>query len=450
MMDNHPPRPSRLHGMRAFYLLWSGQFVSIFASQMTSFAITLWAWDFSQSATTLVLVGLASLLPRMFLSPFAGTLVDRWNRKLVMALSDAGAAVATAFLLILFVNDRTQLWHLYLAGLLVGGSGAFQYPATSSVITTMVPQDQFSRANSLRSLIGSASGVGAPLLAGGLIALIGIDGILVIDLITFFLALATLLIVPIPQPAPTEEGEAGRGSFWQETLNGLNYILARSSLVAIFLIFMASNISAGFVTPMVNPLVLARSGNDAAVLGLVRSSGSVGYVVGGLLMSIWKGPRRRINGVVLGFITEGMLGALVLGLGRNAPAWMIGFFIAGLAITVVNTLYIAILQAKVAPDLQGRIFGIEYLITTASFPIGQLIAGFVGDNWLEPAMQPSGNLAGTLGWLVGTGSGTGFSLVILIGGLLTAAVGVSCTLIRPIREIETLLPDHTITEPAKP
>jgi DHA3 family macrolide efflux protein-like MFS transporter len=446
MKDTDLSHPPRLQGMRAFYVLWSGQFVSIFGSAMTSFAITLWAWDFSQSATTLVLVGLASLLPRTLLSPFAGTLVDRWNRKLVMALSDAGAAIATAFLLILFANGRTQLWHLYLAGLLVGGSGAFQYPATVSVITTMVSKEQLSRANSLRSLIGSASSVGAPLLAGGLIAVIGINGILVIDLVTFFMALATLLIIHIPQPAPTEAGETGRGSFWQETINGLNYILARASLVSIFLLFMASNISAGFVTPMINPLVLARSGNDAAVLGLVRSAGSIGFVAGGLLMTVWKGPRRRMNGVALGFIMEGLLGALVLGLGQNAPAWMIGFFMAGVAITVVNTLYIAILQAKIAPDLQGRIFGIEYLITTASFPIGQLIAGFLGDNWLEPAMRAPGSLANAFDWLVGTGPGAGFGLVIVIGGLLTAAVGVSCWLIRPVREIETLLPDTIAPE----
>ena len=432
---------SRLQGMRAFYVMWSGQFVSIFASQMTSFAITLWAWDFSQSATTLVLVGLASFLPRMVLSPFAGTLVDRWNRKLVMALSDAGAALATAFLLTMFYTGQAQIWHLYLAGFFVGGFGAFQYPATTSVITTMVAKDQLSRANSLQSLIGSASGIGAPLLAGGLIAWIGISGILVIDLVTFFLALATLIIIQIPQPLKTMDGEAGQGTFWQETLHGLRYILARGSLVAIFLLFMASNISAGFISPMINPFVLSRSGNDAAVLGLVRSAGSVGFLAGGLLMSAWKGPRRRITGVAAGFIVEGLFGAMILGLGRSAPAWMAGFFVTGLSITVVNTLYITILQAKIAPDLQGRVFGIEYLTTTASFPIGQLVAGLAADRWFEPAMQSSTVLAEFFDVLVGTGPGSGIGLVILIGGLLTAAVGVGCFIIRPIREIETLLLD---------
>jgi DHA3 family macrolide efflux protein-like MFS transporter len=442
MSQDPAPRQYQLHGMRAFYALWGGQFVSIFATQMTFFAITLWAWDISGAATTLVLVGLASFLPRMLLSPFAGTLVDRWNRKLVMALSDAGAALATGFLLSVFLTNQAQLWHLYVAGFFIGGFGALQYPAVSSVISTMVPKDQFTRANSLRSLIASASGIGAPLLAGGLIALIGINGILLLDLATFFVAIATLLIIHIPQPAATEEGQAGRGSFWQETMNGLRYILARTSMVALFVVFMFSNIAAGFVEPMVNPLVLARSGNDATVLGLVRSAGSAGYLIGGLLMTAWKGPRHRMTGVGLGFIAEGLLGAVVLALGQAVPAWMVGYFLTGLSITIINTLYIAILQAKVAPDLQGRIFGLEYLVTTASFPIGQLMAGFSADRWFEPALQPSGNLTGTFGRLVGTGAGAGIGLVILFGGMLTALVGLSCFLIRPIREIEVLLPDH--------
>jgi len=428
--------------MRAFYVLWSGQFVSIFASQMTSFAITLWAWDLTGSATALALVGVASFVPRTLLSPIAGTLVDRWNRKLMMALSDGGAALATAFLLVMFYTDQAQVWHLYLAGLLVGSFGAFQYPATSSVITTMVPREDFSRANSLQSLIGSASGIGAPLLAGGLVALIGIRGILVIDLLTFFIALTTLLIIHIPQPEPTNEGQAGRGSVMQETLHGLRYILDRSSLVAIITLFMISNIASGFIFPMVNPMVLARSGNDAAILGVVRSAGSAGFVAGGLLMSAWKGPRRRIFGVNLGFILEGLLGAALLAFGRSLLPWMAGIFTIGVTSTVINSLYIAVLQAKVAPDLQGRIFGIEYLASSASYPVGQLAAGMLADNVLGPAMSSGGSLAPTLGPLFGAGEGGGLGLVIVFGGLLAIAVGLAGQLVRPIREIERLLPDH--------
>lgn len=437
--EGHTPR---FKGMQAFYVLWGGQFISIFASQMTSFVITLWAWELTGSATALVLVGIASLVPRTILSPFAGTLVDRWNRKLMMVVSDGGAALATAFLFIMFVTGKAEIWHLYLAGAFAGSFSAFQYPATSAAITTLAPQDQLARANSMNSLISSASGIGAPLLAGGLVALLNVTGILLIDLITFLIALGTLLLIHIPQPEATREGEVGRGSVWQETAQGYRYIRTRASLVGIFLLFMVHNIAAGFILPLINPMVLARSGNDAASLGLVRSAGSFGFLAGGLLLTIWKGPRKRIIGVNTGFVVTGISGAILLGVGQGRVTWMTGFFVFGMAITIINSLYIAILQTKVEPDIQGRIFGLEFLVSAAFYPIGQLAAGISADRWVEPAMQAGGSLAPTFGWLVGTGPGSGLGLLMLAGGLAAIAVGAAGFVIRPIRDIETLLPDY--------
>jgi DHA3 family macrolide efflux protein-like MFS transporter len=130
---------SKLRGMQAFYVLWTGQFVSIFASRMTGFAITLWAWDLTGTATGLVLVGVISYIPGVLLSLFAGTLVDRWNRKPVMALADTGAAISTAILLVLFAAGSARIWHLYLLGAFESAFGAFQYPAYSAVVTTWSP-----------------------------------------------------------------------------------------------------------------------------------------------------------------------------------------------------------------------------------------------------------------------------------------------------------------------
>lgn len=428
--------------MRAFYVLWGGQFVSIFASQMTAFVITLWAWELTGSATALVLVGVASLVPRTLLSPIAGTLVDRMSRKLMMVVSDGGAALSTVFLFIMFVTGKAEIWHLYLAGAFAGAFSAFQYPATSAAITTLAPQDQLARANSMTSLISSASGIGAPLLAGGLVAVLDLSGILLIDLVTFFIALGTLLLIHIPQPEATQEGEEGRGSFWQETAQGFRYIMARPSLVGIILLFTVSNIASGFILPLINPMVLARSGNDVASLGLVRSAGSFGFLAGGLLLTFWKGPKKRIVGVNTGFIAMGISGALLLGIGQNRASWMTGFFVFGVALTIINSLYISILQVKVEPDIQGRIFGLEFLITVATYPIGQLVAGISADRWVEPAMQAGGSLAPTFGGLVGTGPGSGLGLLMLAGGLAVIALGTAGFLIQPIREIETLLPDY--------
>jgi DHA3 family macrolide efflux protein-like MFS transporter len=435
--------PSRWRtGMRGFYLLWAGQFVSIFASRMTRFAITLWAWDLTGTATGLVLVGVASYVPGVVLSPLAGTLVDRWNRKLVLALSDAGAAFSALMLLILFSTGRTEIWHLYVLGAISGGFGAFQYPAYSAVVTTMVPREQYSRANGMRSVVGSASGIGAPLLAGVLLAVVEIRTILLIDLVTFFLALAILLVIVIPAPARSKEGKEASGSLWVEIVGGLRYVLERRSLVAIFLLFTLSNVATGLGFPLQDPMVLAKAANDSVVLGMVHSAGSVGFVAGGLLMSLWSGPRRRIHLINISFVLWGLLGTLVFGTGWAVSVWLIGAFFMAVFNPIINSAYIAILQAKVAPDLQGRIFGLENMVSTVSFPLGQLAAGLLADNVMEPALAPNGGLVPLLGPLTGTGVGAGMGAVIVFGGAVSILTGLAGYLVPSIRQIETLLPDQ--------
>ena len=433
-------------GMRAFYILWVGQFVSIFATRMTNFAVTLWAWELTGTATGLVMVGVISSIPGVILSPFAGTLIDRWNRKFVLALSDAGAAISTGILLYLFVTDQAEIWHLYATGALSSAFGAFQYPAYSAVVTTMVPKDQYARANGMRSVVGSASGIAAPLLAGALLAIVDIPVIMIVDLITFVVALFSLSIIFIPQPKPSEEAQEGKGSIWAETLHGFRYILRRQSLVAIFLLFMLSNIHAAFGYPLMTPMILAKTGDSATILGMSYSAGSIGFLVGGLIMSFWGGTKKRIHMVNASFILWGLLGAFLFGSARTIPLWLIGSFLMAVFNPIINSAYIAILQAKVAPDLQGRIFGIENTISTVSYPLGQLAAGWLADNVFEPAFLTGGSLSTTLGDYLGTGPGTGIGFVIIIAGVIAIFNGLLGYLIKPIREIETLLPDHQMIE----
>lgn len=430
----------KLTGMRGFVLLWAGQFVSIFATRMTNFAITLWAWDMTGTATGLVLVGVIGFLPGVLLSPIAGTLVDRWNRKLMLALSDAGAAISTVILLVLFYSGKAEIWHLYATSALAGAFGAFQYPAYSAVVTTMVPREQYARANSMGSVVGSASGIAAPMLAGALLVVLDIHQIMLIDLATFGLAMLTLGLVFIPQPEQSQESEEGKGSIWKETLHGIRYILDRPSLTAIFLLFTASNIHAAFGYPMMTPMILAKTGDDSLILGMTRSAGSIGFLVGGLIMSAWGGPKKRIHAVNMSFILWGLVGAFVFGPAWTLPFWLVGSFTMAVFNPIINSAYIAILQEKVAPDLQGRIFGLEGAISTISFPLGQLLAGQLADKVFEPALINGGKFAALLGPLFGTDRGAGMGLVIVIGGVIAVMNGIAGYLIKPIREIESILP----------
>ena len=434
----------RFEGIRGFGLLYFGQFISIFATRMTGFAVTLWAWALTGEATTLVLVGIASFLPQALVSPIAGTLVDRWNRKLILAVSDAASAISTAVILFLFATEQLELWHLYATGVFTGIFSAFQYPAYASVVTLMVPKEHYARANSMGSIIGSASGIGAPLLAGVLIGGMGLNGILIIDLITFAIAVSFLLFIFIPELERGEDEAEKKTSIVEETVEGFRYVFARPSLFAFFMLFLLGNIGAGFTFPMTSPMILAKTGNDAQIFGMVNSAGSIGFLAGGLLMSVWGGPKRRIRGILNGYLLWGLTGPLILAFSWGLPGFLIGSFLLAIFNPIINGSYQAIIQSKVVPEIQGRIFGVDMMLTTLSFPLAQLLAGYFVDEVLEPGMAVGGDLVGRFGGLFGVGVGSGYGVLLFIGGLIAFLTGVIGWLIPRIRTIEDILPDHRI------
>ncbi|HSN76495.1 MAG TPA: MFS transporter, partial [Anaerolineae bacterium] len=182
-------------GMTAFIVVWLGQIVSVLASSMSHFGLTIWMYQQTESALAMGLMQVAFITPFLLLSPIAGVMVDRYNRKLMMMVSDFTAILATGSIFILLALGRLETWHLYVAAALNGIGNTFQWPAYSAAISTMVPKEQYSRANGLMSLMEAGPGVLAPLLAGMFLPLIGLVGILSIDVITFFLAIGALLLV---------------------------------------------------------------------------------------------------------------------------------------------------------------------------------------------------------------------------------------------------------------
>jgi len=433
---------SRPTGMFAFTIVWLGQVISLIGSAMTGFALTIWAWQITGSATALALVGFFNFGPTVLLSPIAGALVDRWNRKLVMMLSDLAAGLSTVVILLLYATDNLQIWHLYIAGAFSGAFQAFQFPAYSASISLMMPKEQYARANGMISVADFGSGIFAPVLAALLLGVIGIGGVLAIDIVTFVAAIGALLFVHIPQPAVTEEGLAGRGSLWKESGYGFRYILARPSLLGLQLVFFIGNLMGSFGFTLLAPMVLARTSNNAAVLGSVQSAFGVGGLAGSLLLTAWGGPKRRVHGVLFGHILIGLFGQALLGLGRGLPVWLPAAFMGMAVIPIINGSNQAIWQSKVAPDVQGRVFSARRLIAQISAPAAMLMAGPLADRVFEPGMLAGGALAGSFGWLVGTGPGAGMGLIILVTGLLTAVAGLGGYAFAAVRNAEDILPDH--------
>jgi len=433
---------NRITGMFGFSLVAVGQAISLIGSGMTQFAITIWAWQETGQATTLALTGFFGFAPIVLISPFAGALVDRLNRKLVMMLSDLAAGLATIILLMLYVTDVLQIWHLYVLGAFVGIFQAFQWPAYSAAITMMLEKKNYARANGMLQVAQSGSGVLAPILAGALIGFSDLFWVFTTDIVTFLFAIGTLLIIHVPQPEQSEEGKLGQGTFLKESGYGFKYIWERPPLFWLQMVFFFVNLVGTFGFTVMAAMILARTNNDTVILGSVQSAGAIGGVMGGLLLSIWGGPKRRIHGVLLGMISISIFNSMLMGIGRSLTVWSIASFSGGFFVTILNGSNQAIWQAKVPPDLQGRVFSVRRLIAQITAPVAMLMAGPLADFVFEPAMTSGGLVRKVFGNIVGTGPGTGMAVMFLLSGTLGLIVGVGGYSFPIIRNVEQILPDH--------
>ncbi len=449
-MTSTPPAKDIRSGMSGFTIVWIGQLISLIGTSMTNFALTIWAFEQSGRATDLALIGFFFLAPLLFFSPIAGAIVDRSNRKLMMMLSDLASGIVTIILLLLYQSELLQIWHLYIGAAVMGTFQTFQWPAYSATISTMLPKTQFARANAMIGLAESGSGILAPVMAGAILALAGMGAIFAIDVFSFVFAISALLLVNIPQPEKTKEGKESKGSLLSESVYGFRYIWRRPSLLGLQLLFFSANFFNNLGFTLLAPMVLSRTNSNELIFGSVQSTAAVGGVVGGLVMTAWGGPKRLVYGVVFGWLVVGLVQAL-FGLGQALPVWMIAGFAMAFMTPIINGSNQAIWQAKVEPDVQGRVFSIRRLIAWVSSPLAMLIAGPLADNVLEPAMQSEGALAQTFGGLVGNTAGSGMSLVMLFTGLAIVVVSIVAYFVPVVRHAEELLPDHLqVTEEAEP
>jgi DHA3 family macrolide efflux protein-like MFS transporter len=434
--------------MRLFLIIWAGQFVSQIGTALTRFALLVWLYGESGSVFDVALLGFFSFLPAFLISPIAGVWVDRLNRRTVMLLADLIAGLTTVWLLGLYSLGELQTWHLYVAQVLAGAAEAFQSPAYAAATTALVRKEAYGRANGLRSLANNGAMVVSPFLAGLLLQWIGLGGVMVIDLLTFAVAVTTLAITRIPRPQPVDGESDGQppSGFWAELRAGIEYTRARPGLVGIMLVYTGMNFAAALTYYATLPaMILGRSGGNEFALATVQATLGGSAVVGALIVSIWGGPRRKIHGVLSGAALSFLAGDLLLALGRDLPGWVVGAVASAILVPLIDSCNMAILQAKVAPAMQGRFFSLFHMARQSLIPVGYLAGGLLAERWLEPGMAPGAPLALRFGWLVGDGPGAGIALMFVATALLGGALALAGYLFTAVREIEDQLQDYELT-----
>ena len=366
---------------RRFFTVWTGQAFSLFGSALVQFALIWWLTQKSGSATVLAIATLVGMLPQIVLGPFAGALVDRWNRRIIMMIADATIAAFSLLLAYLFATDTVQIWHIYAIMAVRALGGAFHYPAMSASTPLMVPESQLTRVNGLNQTLQGINGLIAPPIGALLISILPTQGILLIDVGTAMLAILPLFFIPIPQPKRQEDlGLIGKPSLLQDVREALAYIRSRPGLVAI--IFMALFLNFLLVpTGSLLPLLITNHFSKGAIeLGLINSVQGFGIIAGGIALSIWGGFKKKIVTSMIGIIGLG-IGVMLMGL---APASLfivaiIGSVLLGVMIPITNGPIGALLQSIIRPDMQGRVMSLLASGATAISPLGLLIAGPLSD-----------------------------------------------------------------------
>ena len=438
--------------MKTFLTIWVGQLVSTLGSFMTVFALTLWVWDQTESATALTLVLFFAQLPRIVVTLFAGMITDRFNRQRLMLLGDTSAAISTAVVGGLWLTGSLQIWHLCAVMAVHGCFSQLQQLAYSASIALMVPKAQYTRAGSLNAALGFAAAILSPVFAGSLYPQIGLGGIMVIDLLTFTVAFGTLLSVTLPQPPkeplkepadqqlPENQTKQPLNFSVRDLTFGFRYIKASPGLSAMVIAFTLFAIPNDMGRALYNPMILARTGGDAQLLGTVTTMAGVGGVVGALAVSIWGGFNRRIDGMLLGFIGTG-LSKLVLGMGQSAWIWLPAQFFAHLHTPLIFSSSNAIWYAKVPPAIQGKVLAADTLVGLLVGAFSPLLAGPLADYVFEPAMASGGWLAPVFGPWLGIGPGSGIALLYCGSAIAMVTVGSLGYCFTTLRKVEQLIPD---------
>ena len=439
--------------MRTFLTIWGGQLISFIGTAMTRFALIIWAWQQTESATTVALLGFFSFLPPIIVGPFTGVLLDRLNRRLMMLTADIGAGLVTITFFILFQTDQLLIWHLYLGAFIAGSMEAIQFPAYTALTTTLLPKSSYDRVSGLRATADYGAQFAGPFLGGLLITTAGISTVMLVDMITFVVGIITLALVRIPQEKITapHDKSAPKESYFTQLKSGFQYIQQRRGLLLLLTLFAFINLFASITYYAIMPsMLLARSGNNewalAVVEGLLGSAG----VVSGIAISIWGLPKKRIHGVLAAGGISFLVGDFLFAIGQDVTVWAIAATIAAFFIPYISGSNRTIWQVKVPPALQGRVFSVQGMAQQGLMPFGFLAGGLLADRLFEPLMASTETTTYQLfSPLIGSGQGSGMALMFIGTSICGGLLCFGGYLFPTLRNIETDLPDfddHTLTE----
>lgn len=417
--------------LKDFLILWGSQSFSSLGSSMTSYALLIWVYQQSNSTLGVSLLAVCTYLPSILLSFFAGTFADRHNRKKIMLLCDSIAAIGTISIFLLISQGRLEVWHIYLINMLNSIMNAFQTPAHTVTVSELVPCKHYLKIGGLQSISGSAVGILTPALATTLMTFFGVNIILIVDLGSFLIAfLALLFCINLSVSPDRTKGGHGGSSFLHDCKEGFLFLKNHSAILQLILYFTAINLVAyiggGGITTTVAAMILSRvpeQGN--LVLGVFSSAVGLGTLLGGILVTLMKPPKRRVAVIFISCAVSFFICDLALGLSQNPVIWIAANFIGNLPLAFLSANQSVILRTTIPVEMQGRVFSARDTLQYCTIPLGYLFGGLLADYVFEPLMSGNTALKQFLTILVGEGAGSGIAVMFIFTGMIGTIISIS-------------------------
>ncbi|GAA0182233.1 MFS transporter [Clostridium sediminicola] len=424
--NNECKKDTIFTGMGSFPILWIGQLISRFGSRMTLFSVMVWLVKKEGIASPVAIYTLFATLPVILLSPIAGAITDRYNKKYIMIISDIIAVLPTIILLFLFASNKVELIHIYIMAIINGTCSTFQEPAFTTSIPTLVSKDKYLKANSMQSIANSFANIFAPLLAPFLLILIGKTGIFIIDILTFLIAVSLLLFIHMPAIISNKSRESKRkkSSILSESVDGFRYIYKNKVLLILISSILIINFFMTLGGILLIPMIMAKTSNNEMILGIVEGLGSVGALFSGFLLMGWKGPKNPWFSI---FFPVTLLGFsfILMAVTKVSATWAIANFGIYFCAITASSFNRKFLHTNVPMNMQGRVFAIGGMLSRGITPVAMLLSGILADKVFEPLMAENSSFSNIFGGLVGTEYGSGMGLLFLISGIFLSLVAVS-------------------------
>jgi len=367
--------------MGPFMAVFAGQAFSLFGSRLVQFALVWWITETTGLASTLAFASIVAMLPQVLLGPFAGALVDRWNRKTVMMVSDSFIALVVVALAFLYGTGAIRLWHVYLAMFTRSLGGAFQWPAMQATTTMMVDRESLSRVAGMNQSLQGLAAIVAPPLGAFLMQVMPIQTILLIDVATAVLAVGPLFFIKVPQPIRELTEMLGLKTVLMDMREGAMFVWRWRGLRIIMGMSMVMNFLMNPAFSLL-PLVVTNHFNGGAVeLGWLQSANGVGMIAGGLLLGAWGGFRKRIVTAMTSIIIGGVFIEAFSFMPPELFLVAVGcVFVFAVFNAMANGTFFSSMQAVIPPEMQGRVFTILMSLSGGMTPIGLAFAGPVSDS----------------------------------------------------------------------